>query len=78
MEKIRTITRKGTLVFLDPGQIIGVETSDELCQPKRHGVIFHPDLIKGTSLGSHIDGYSFFSYNVNEAFEFIVYYNKSS
>jgi AraC family transcriptional activator of pobA len=59
--------QEGTLVFVGPGQIVGVETSDEIYQPKGHGVVFHPDLIKGTALGKHIDQYSFFSYNVNEA-----------
>jgi AraC family transcriptional regulator, transcriptional activator of pobA len=59
--------QEGTLVFMGPGQIAGVETSDEIYQPKGHGLVFHPDLIKGTSLGRHMDDYTFFSYNVNEA-----------
>lgn len=59
--------QEGTLVFVGPGQVVGIETSDELYQPKGHAVVFHPDLIKGTSLGQHIDNYTFFSYNVNEA-----------
>jgi AraC-like DNA-binding protein len=58
--------QEGTLIFLAPGQIIG-ENGDELYQPKGYGIVFHPDLIKGTSLGRHIDDYTFFSYNVNEA-----------
>ena len=59
--------QEGTLVFIAPGQIVGVETSDEIYQPKGHGVVFHPDLVKGTSLGKHIGQYTFFSYNVTEA-----------
>ncbi len=59
--------QEGTLIFLGPGQILGVDGGEELYQPKGHGVVFHADLIKGTSLGRHIDDYSFFSYNVNEA-----------
>ena len=59
--------QEGTLVFIAPGQIVGVETSEEIYQPKGHGVVFHPDLIKGTSLGKHIDQYAFFGYHVNEA-----------
>ena len=59
--------QEGTLVFLAPGQILDMAPSEELYQPKGHGVAFHPDLIHGTALGSHIDEYSFFSYNVNEA-----------
>jgi AraC-like DNA-binding protein len=58
--------QEGTLVFTAPGQIIGVH-SDDLYQPKGYGVCFHPDLIKGTSLGKHIDDYTFFSYKVSEA-----------
>ena len=32
-----------------------------------HGILFHPDLIRGTSLGQEIKHYSFFSYASNEA-----------
>ncbi len=59
--------QEGTLIFLAPGQILDMKPSEELYQPKGHGVIFHPDLILGTSLGRHIEKYSFFSYNANEA-----------
>lgn len=58
---------EGTLVFLAPGQVYGIEDKTE----KRRGVgkalIFHPDLIHGTSLGKNMKEYSFFSYEVNEA-----------
>jgi AraC family transcriptional regulator, transcriptional activator of pobA len=59
--------QEGTLVFIGPGQIAGIESSEEVYQPKGHGLVFHPDLIHGTSLGRHIDAYSFFSYDVSEA-----------
>jgi AraC-like DNA-binding protein len=59
--------QEGTLVFIAPGQMAGVETSEEVYQPKGYGVVFHPDLIMGTSLGRHIDQYTFFSYHANEA-----------
>jgi AraC family transcriptional activator of pobA len=55
----------GTLVFLGPGQIIGVPENTP--KPKGWALLFHPDLIKGTSLGRDIDNYRFFSYAVNEA-----------
>ena len=36
-------------------------------QPSASGLLFHPDLIKGTSLGQGIKQYSFFSYSSTEA-----------
>lgn len=36
-------------------------------QPAGQGILFHPDLIKGTSLGRGIKQYSFFAYASNEA-----------
>jgi len=36
-------------------------------KPTGYALIFHPDLIKGTSLANNIKGYSFFSYEVNES-----------
>jgi len=59
--------QEGTLIFIAPGQILDMKPSVELYQPKGHGVIFHKDLILGTSLGRNIDKYTFFSYNTNEA-----------
>lgn len=59
--------QEGTLVCLAPGQVLGVNNNDEAFQPKGWVLVFHPDLIHGTSLGRHIEDYSFFSYEVNEA-----------
>jgi len=59
--------QEGTLVFVAPGQVIGVENSNEQFQPQGRALLFHPDLIRGTSLGQHIKEYTFFSYEVNEA-----------
>lgn len=59
--------QEGTLVFIAPGQVVGVENSGETYQPKGYALAFHPDLIHGTSLGRHIQDYSFFSYQSNEA-----------
>ena len=58
--------QEGTLVFVAPGQILGIN-SKELIQPKGWALLFHPDLIRGTSLGHNIKDYTFFSYEVNEA-----------
>ncbi len=59
--------QEGTLVFVSPGQVIEVETTGEVYQPKGHVLVFHPDLIHGTALGRHINDYSFFGYHSNEA-----------
>jgi AraC-like DNA-binding protein len=59
--------QEGTLVFLAPGQVAGVNSNGETYQPKGYALIFHPDLIHGTSLGQHIQDYTFFSYQSNEA-----------
>lgn len=57
---------EGTLVFVAPGQVMGIETN-EYFQPQGKALIFHPDFIRGTSLGKHIQDYTFFSYEVHEA-----------
>lgn len=59
--------QEGTLVFIAPGQVVSVENSGEIYQPKGYALAFHPDLIHGTSLGRHIQDYTFFSYESNEA-----------
>jgi AraC-like DNA-binding protein len=59
--------QEGTLVFIAPGQVLGVQPGVKTFAPKGWALLFHPDLIKGTSLGKHIQEYSFFSYDVNEA-----------
>lgn len=57
---------EGTLVFLAPGQVIG-SNGEDYYQPQGFALVFHPDLIHGTSLGRHMSDYTFFSYAVNEA-----------
>ena len=59
--------QEGTLVFLAPGQVAGMNSNREVYQPKGHGLVFDADLIHGTSLGRHIQDYAFFSYQSNEA-----------
>ena len=58
---------EGTLVFIGPGQILGIDRKDEYFQPKGYALLFHPDLIYGTSLNQHLKDYTFFSYEANEA-----------
>lgn len=59
--------QEGTLVFISPGQVIDVENKTDYYQPMGYGLVFHPDLIRGTSLGKNISEYNFFSYNTSEA-----------
>lgn len=59
--------QEGTLVFVAPGQVLDVENKVNFYQPVGHGLVFHPDLIKGTSLAKGLNEYSFFSYNTSEA-----------
>jgi len=59
--------QEGTLVFLGPGQVAGINSNGETYQPKGYALVFHPDLIHGTRLGRHIQEYSFFGYQSNEA-----------
>lgn len=57
---------EGTLIFLAPGQVIG-SNGEDYYQPQGLALVFHPDLIHGTSLARHMSDYTFFSYAVNEA-----------
>ncbi len=59
--------QEGTLVFMAPGQVVMVENITEVYQPKGYALIFHPDLIHNTPLGRHIQDYTFFGYQSNEA-----------
>lgn len=59
--------QEGTIVCFAPGQTVGVSTSEDEINPPVYGIVFHPDLIRGTSLGRSIKNYSFFSYAVSEA-----------
>ena len=55
-----------TLVFVSPGQVINVDINADY-KPQGFALLFHPDLIRGTSLGKHIEDYTFFSYESKEA-----------
>jgi AraC-like DNA-binding protein len=59
--------QEGTLVFIAPGQVAGIGNKPGSPRPKGWGLLFHPDLIRGTSLGHNIKNYTFFSYQANEA-----------
>lgn len=57
----------GTLVFISPGQVYGIDSKGKIIKPSGKALVFHPDLIAGTDLGRKIRDYTFFSYEVNEA-----------
>lgn len=57
----------GTLVFVSPGQVYGIDSKGKAMKPSGYALVFHPDLIAGTHLGRKIKDYTFFSYEVNEA-----------
>ncbi|GGH23527.1 helix-turn-helix domain-containing protein [Mucilaginibacter phyllosphaerae] len=57
----------GTLVFISPGQVYGIDSNGQAIKPSGYALVFHPDLIKGTHLGKIIKDYTFFTYGVHEA-----------
>lgn len=59
--------QEGTLVFLAPGQVAGINSNGETYQPKGFALVFHPDLMHGTTLGKHVQDYTFFGYQSSEA-----------
>ncbi|MGL6179877.1 MAG: helix-turn-helix domain-containing protein [Tannerellaceae bacterium] len=58
--------QEGTLVFLAPNQIVTIENRKSH-QPKGLALLFHPDFLRGTTLGQSMKDYTFFSYEVSEA-----------
>lgn len=57
----------GTLVFLAPGQVVGI-VREALTPPLQgHALLFHPDLTLRSSLSRSMSDYAYFSYEVNEA-----------
>ncbi len=58
--------QEGTIVSFAPGQVASGRMSPGV-HPSAHGVLFHPDLIRGTALGQEIRNYTFFSYDTREA-----------
>jgi AraC-like DNA-binding protein len=59
--------QEGTLVFIGPGQVVGIGNTPGSPPPKGWALLFHPDLIRGTALGRNIKDYTFFSYETYEA-----------
>lgn len=59
--------QEGTLVLVAPGQVVGVNDDEETLNPQGWALVFHPDLLRGTSLSRKMKDYTFFSYEANEA-----------
>lgn len=57
----------GTLIFISPGQVYGIDSNGVAKKPSGYALIFHPDLLAGTPLATKMHDYSFFSYDINEA-----------
>ncbi len=58
----------GSLVCFAPKQVITLDSEIEMKEDMTGWALyFHPDLLRGSSLGQKIDAYTFFSYQVNEA-----------
>lgn len=59
--------QEGTMLFLKPGQVMTLPDWEFNNSNGGWSLLFHPDFIRKSQLGKHIDEYSFFSYDVNEA-----------
>ena len=58
---------EGTIVCFAPGQTAETTSTVTNIQTNAYGILFHPDLLRGTSLNKTIKSYTFFSYEINEA-----------
>lgn len=59
--------QEGTVVCFAPGQTTQITPITDRVKINTYGILFHPDLLKGTSLDKAIKQYTFLSYEVNEA-----------
>jgi len=58
---------EGVLFFTAPGQVISPTQEQKANDIEGWMIYFHPDLIRKSPLGEHIDQYTFFSYDLHEA-----------
>ena len=59
--------RRGHWCLSHPGKWGGINDGGMTENPQGYALLFHPDLIRGTSLARKMKDYTFFSYEVNEA-----------
>lgn len=58
----------GSLICIAPKQVLTMDNEIEKKEDQLGwGLFFHPDLLRGTSLGNKMDEYTFFSYETAEA-----------
>lgn len=57
----------GSVVSFAPGQVVEVEMRKDTPSSNFQALLFHPDLIYGTTLGRHIGDYHFFEYDSAES-----------
>lgn len=58
---------EGVLIFTAPNQVTSATKAQVINEIQGWMLFFHPDLIRNSPLGDHIDEYTFFSYDVHEA-----------
>lgn len=58
-----------SLMFISPGQFVDMSPMGCNLKPSGIGVLFHPDLLPGSTLLRRIRQYPFFSYESNEALQ---------
>ncbi|GAB4417831.1 MAG: helix-turn-helix domain-containing protein [Bacteroidia bacterium] len=58
---------EGVMMFVGPHQVSSLTQTQQPGEVQGWMLFFHPDLIRPTHLGTTIDKYSFFSYDVHEA-----------
>ena len=59
--------QEGTMLFIAPGQIAGINDGGATPSPRGYVLMFHPDLLYGTPLARRMKDYNLFSYDSNEA-----------
>lgn len=60
--------QEGSLLCIAPKQVVVMDSQIEKNENMMGwGLLFHPDLIRGTSLGAKMKDYTFFSYETSEA-----------
>ena len=59
--------QEGTIVTHAPGEVFTVEWNKDLPMSPSRGLLFHSDLLYGTTLGKKIKDYSFFDYGDHES-----------